>query len=189
MKKKIIALVLCLTLMAGIAIPGTLAVGLDTAESSSEMSVAASAETASVFFEQEVANTVSVPVDGKSVLSVGCTADILSAQWQIYAPTAGVWANIYGETGSSCAVSYAMIRSMLDGEGLAKVRCLVSVADGTVVTQEVSLGVDTSAVPAQNEAPAAEPPVVLSDTVVTANTAEAPAVAAAPAMFSLPQND
>ena len=189
MKKKIIALVLCLTLMAGIAIPGTLAVGLDTAESSSEMSVAASAETASVFFGQEYANTVSVPVDGKIVLSVGCTAEILGAQWQIYAPTAGVWANIYGETGSSCAVSYAMIRSMLDGDGLAKIRCLVSVADGTAVTQEVSLAVDTSAVPAQNEAPAAEPPVVLSDTVVTPNTAEAPAVAAAPAMFSLPQND
>ena len=189
MKKKIIALILCLTLMAGIAIPGTLAVGLDTAESSSEMSVAASAETASVFFGQEYANTVSVPVDGKIVLSVGCTAEILGAQWQIYAPTAGVWANIYGETGSSCAVSYAMIRSMLDGDGLAKIRCLVSVADGTAVTQEVSLAVDTSAVPAQNEAPAAEPPVVLSDTVVTPNTAEAPAVAAAPAMFSLPQND
>ena len=189
MKKKIIALVLCLTLMAGTAIPGTLATGLDTAESSSEMSVAASAETASVFCGQEYANTVSVPVDGKIVLSVGCTADILGAQWQIYAPAAGVWANIYGETGSSCAVSYAMIRSMLDGDGLAKIRCLVSVADGTAVTQEVSLGVDTSAVPAQNEAPAAEPPVVLSDTVVTANTAEAPAVAAAPAMFSLPKNE
>ena len=189
MKKKLIALLLCLMLVASAAIPGTLAVGLDTAESSSEMSVAASAETASVFFEQEYANTVSVPVDGKSVLSVGCTAEILGAQWQIYAPTAGVWANIYGETGSSCAVSYAMIRSILDGDGLAKLRCLVSVADGTAVTQEVSLGVDTRAVPAQNEAPAAEPPVVLSDTVVTANTAEAPAVAAAPAMFSLPQND
>ena len=189
MKKKLIALLLCLMLVASVAIPGTLAVGLDSAESTSEMSVAASAETASVFFGQEYANTVSVPVDGKSVLSVGCTADILGAQWQIYAPTAGVWANIYGETGSTCAVSYAMVRSMLDGEGLAKVRCLVSVADGSVVTQEVSLGVDTSAVPAQNEAPAAEPPVVLSDTVVTANTAEAPAVAAAPAMFSLPQND
>ena len=189
MKKKLIALLLCLMLVASVAIPGTLAVGLDTAESTSEMSVAASAETASVFFGQEYANTVSVPVDGKSVLSVGCTADILSAQWQIYAPSAGVWANIYGETGTSCAVSYAMIRSMLDGEGLAKVRCLVSVADGTAVTQEVSLGVDTSAVPAQNEAPAAEPPVVLSDTVVTANTAEAPAVAAAPAMFSLPKNE
>ena len=189
MKKKLIALLLCLMLVASVAIPGTLAVGLDSAESTSEMSVAASAETASVFFGQEYANTVSVPVDGKSVLSVGCTAEILGAQWQIYAPTAGVWANIYGETGSSCAVSYAMIRSMLDGDGLAKVRCLVSVADGTVVTQEVSLGVDTSAVPAQNEAPAAEPPVVLSDTVVTPNTAEAPAVAAAPALFSLPQND
>ncbi|MDY4487697.1 MAG: InlB B-repeat-containing protein [Candidatus Limivicinus sp.] len=189
MKKKLIALLLCLMLVASVAIPGTLAVGLDSAESTSEMSVAASAETASVFFGQEYANTVSVPVDGKSVLSVGCTADILSAQWQIYAPAAGVWANIYGETGTTCAVSYAMVRSMLDGEGLAKVRCLVSVADGTAVTQEVSLGVDTSAVPAQNEAPAAEPPVVLSDTVVTANTAEAPAVAAAPAMFSLPQND
>ena len=189
MKKKMIALLLCLMLVASAAIPGTLAVGLDTAESSSEMSVAASAETASVFFEQEVANTVSVPVDGKIVLSVGCTAEILGAQWQIYAPTAGVWANIYGETSSSCAVSYAMIRSILDGDGLAKLRCLVSVADGTAVTQEVSLGVDTSAVSAQNEAPAAEPPVVLSDTVVTANTAEAPAAAAAPAMFSLPQND
>ena len=189
MKKKLIALLLCLMLVASAAIPGTLAVGLDTAESSSEMSVAASAETASVFFEQEYANTVSVPVDGKIVLSVGCTAEILGAQWQIYAPTAGVWANIYGETGSSCTVSYAMIRSILDGDGLAKLRCLVSVADGTAVTQEVSLAVDTSAVPAQNEAPAAEPPVVLSDTVVTANTAEAPAVAAAPAMFSLPQNE
>ena len=189
MKKKLIALLLCLMLVASVAIPGTLAVGLDTAESTSEMSVAASAETASVFFGQEYANTVSVPVDGKIVLSVGCTAEILGAQWQIYAPAAGVWANIYGETGSTCAVSYAMIRSMLDGDGLAKIRCLVSVADGTAVTQEVSLGVDTSAVPAQNEAPAAEPPVVLSDTVVTANTAEAPAVAAAPAMFSLPQND
>ena len=189
MKKKLIALLLCLMLVASVAIPGTLAVGLDSAESTSEMSVAASAETASVFFGQEYANTVSVPVDGKSVLSVGCTADILSVQWQIYAPAAGVWANIYGETGSTCAVSYAMVRSMLDGDGLAKIRCLVSVADGTAVTQEVSLGVDTSAVPAQNEAPAAEPPVVLSDTVVTANTAEAPAVAAAPAMFSLPQND
>ena len=189
MKKKLIALLLCLVLVASVAIPGTLAVGLDTAESSSEMSVAASAETASVFFGQEYANTVSVPVDGKIVLSVGCTAEILGAQWQIYAPTAGVWANIYGETGSSCAVSYAMIRSMLDGDGLAKIRCLVSVADGTAVTQEVSLAVDTSAVPAQNEAPAAEPPVVLSDTVVTPNTAEAPAAAAAPAMFSLPQND
>ena len=189
MKKKLIALLLCLMLVASVAIPGTLAVGLDSAESTSEMSVAASAETASVFFGQEYANTVSVPVDGKSVLSVGCTADILSVQWQIYAPAAGVWANIYGETGSTCAVSYAMVRSMLDGDGLAKVRCLVSVADGSVVTQEVSLGVDTSAVPAQNEAPAAESPVVLSDTVVTANTAEAPAAAAAPAMFSLPQNE
>lgn len=189
MKKKLIALLLCLVLVASVAIPGTLAVGLDTAESTSEMSVTASAETASVFFGQEYASTLSVPVDGKSVLSVGCTADILGAQWQIYAPMAGVWANIYGETGSSCAVSYAMIRSMLDGDGLAKIRCLVSVADGTAVTQEVSLGVDTSAAPAQNEAPAAEPPVILSDTVVTPNTAEAPAVAAAPAMFSLPQND
>ena len=39
MKKKIIALVLCLTLMAGTAIPGTLATGLDTAESSSDFAV------------------------------------------------------------------------------------------------------------------------------------------------------
>ena len=189
MKKKLIALLLCLVLAASVAIPGTLAVGLDTAESTSEMSVTASAETASVFFGKEYANTVSVPVDGKSVLSVGCTADILGAQWQIYAPAAGVWANIYGETGSTCAVSYAMVRNMLDGEGLAKIRCLVSVADGTAVTQVVSLGVDTSSVPAVKDAPAAEPPVVLSDAVVTSNVVEAPVMAAAPAMFNLAPND
>ena len=190
MKKKLIALLLCLMLVASAAIPGTLAVGLDAAESSSEMSVAASAETASVFFEQEYANTVSVPVDGKIVLSVGCTAEILGAQWQIYAPTAGVWANIYGETGSSCAVSYAMIRSILDGDGLAKLRCLVSVADGSVVTQTVSVGVDESAAPVPGGEEASEAPVILSDAVVTANITDAPAPfsldnAAVPAAFSL----
>ena len=190
MKKKLIALLLCLMLVASVAIPGTLAVGLDTAESTSEMSVAASAETASVFFGQEYANTVSVPVDGKIVLSVGCTADILGAQWQIYAPAAGVWANIYGETGTTCAVSYAMVRNMLDGEGLAKVRCLVSVADGSVVTQTVSVGVDESAAPVSGGEEASEAPVILSDAVVTANITDAPApfsldTAAVPAAFSL----
>ena len=44
MKKKLIALLLCLMLVASVAIPGTLAVGLDTAESSSDFTVENSAD-------------------------------------------------------------------------------------------------------------------------------------------------
>ena len=44
MKKKLIALLLCLMLVASVAIPGTLAVGLDSAESSSDFTVENSAD-------------------------------------------------------------------------------------------------------------------------------------------------
>lgn len=62
-------------------------------------------------------------VSAKSSLESG----IFSYQWQILADTQNnVWANIDGCTGDNCAISYALVGSLLDPGGRAYLRCVIS---------------------------------------------------------------
>lgn len=113
MKKRILALLLSLSLMVSVVVPGTVAMdGGDTVDDT----------------------YTELAVNGRETLHAsqfGISAE--TYQWQI--SIGGAWINISGETSDSITVSYAMLYNALSGD-TAQVRCVGYDSDGTLIEPE-----------------------------------------------------
>lgn len=113
MKKRILALLLSLSLMVSVVVPGTVAMdGGDTVNDT----------------------YTELAVNGRETLHAsqfGISAE--PYQWQI--SIGGAWINISGETSDSITVSYAMLCNALSGD-TAQVRCVGYDSEGTLIESD-----------------------------------------------------
>lgn len=139
MKKRVIALLLCAVMLVtcmGVGIFAPPDIKLVDAESGEAVSTIAIPQS----------ERVRIATDYESTNEIGY-------QWQL-STDGKTWINIYGQTGESIQLSYAMICNMLSDEGTAQVRCVVTDGDSEYETREAELSVDYSA-PAQSPKQAA----------------------------------
>lgn len=110
MKKRILALLLSLSLMVSVVVPGTVAMdGGDTVDDT----------------------YIELAINGRETLHAshfGISAE--PYQWQIN--IGGAWINISGETSDSITVSYAMLCNALSGD-TAQVRCVGYDSEGMLI--------------------------------------------------------
>ncbi len=142
MKKRVIALLLCAVMLVtcmGVGIFAPPDIKLVDAESGEAVSAIAIPQS----------ERVRIATDYESTNEIGY-------QWQL-STDGKTWINIYGQTGESIQLSYAMICNMLSDEGTAQVRCVVTDGDSEYETREAEVSVDYSA-PAR-PAQAAKAPV------------------------------
>ncbi len=118
MKRRLLCLLLCVVMVASLAVPGTLATGSDT--------------TGSITVTQngEKVTAVAVPQNGTATLTA---SDAGSHQWQIQA--GDTWVDIQGQTTASIDLRYAMVANLMQG-GQATVRCVADnfASDAIAVT-------------------------------------------------------
>ena len=113
MKKRILALLLSLSLMVSVVVPGTVAMdGGDTVDDT---------------YTELAVN------DRKTLHASQFGISAEPYQWQI--SIGGAWINISGETSDSITVSYAMLCNALSGD-TAQVRCVGYNSDGTPIEPE-----------------------------------------------------
>lgn len=139
MKKRVIALLLCAVMLVtcmGVGIFAPPDIKLVDAESGEAVSAIAIPQS----------ERVRIATDYESTNEIGY-------QWQL-STDGKTWINIYGQTGESIQLSYAMVCNMLSDEGTAQVRCVVTDGDSEYETREAELSVDYSA-PAQSPKQAA----------------------------------
>lgn len=105
----------------------------------------------------ESVSTVVIPKSERSEIAVDYDGSDLAYQWQL-SSDGKTWINVYGQTGESIKLSYAMVCNMLSDDGTAQVRCIVTDADNKYEsnTAEVSF-VEDKAVSAVDNSAAAKP--------------------------------
>lgn len=138
MKKRLIALLLCLVMLVtcmgvGVFMPPDIKLLSESGEEVSSVSVPQS-------------DRVQLTTDYKSSGELGY-------QWQLSAD-GKTWINIYGQTGESVQLSYAMVCNMLNDEGTVQVRCMVTDGESEYASRAAEVSVDYSA-PAQSPKQAA----------------------------------
>lgn len=135
MKKRVIALLLCAVMLVT-----CMGVGVFTSSDKLDITV-----------DGEAVESVSVPQLGKVELSAKVDADSAAYRWQ-FSSDGDTWIDIYGETGESCTLTYAKVKNMLNDEGTAQLRCIVSANGEEKTSTEVSVSVEQA--PAMAAAPA-----------------------------------
>lgn len=146
MKKRLIALLLCLVMLVtcmgvGVFLPPDIKLLSESGEAVASVSVPQS-------------DRVKLTTDYKSSGEPGY-------QWQLSAD-GKTWISIYGQTGESVQLSYAMVCNMLNDEGTVQVRCMVTDGESEYASRAAEVSVDYSAParPAQAaKAPASVAPV------------------------------
>ena len=147
MKKRLIALLLCLVMLVT-----CMGVGVFLPPDIKLLDASSGEEVSSVSVPQS--DRVQLTMDYKSSGEPGY-------QWQLSAD-GKTWINIYGQTGESVQLSYAMVCNMLNDEGTVQVRCMVTDGESEYASRAAEVSVDYSAParPAQAaKAPASVAPV------------------------------
>ena len=145
MKKRILALLLCFTLLLGL-LPAAL-----TAAADGEVKL-------NVYQGESAVSAVTLYESSKLTLTARPDADVSGAyQWQIKAGSQ--WANIVGSATSGLELSFAMIANVLDDYGQAFVRCRFITSEGKeVYSGEITVQMDVDpAQAAPMRAPASAP--------------------------------
>ena len=180
MKKRILALLLCCTLLLGL-LPAAFTAAADADASFKVVDASGAA-----------VSYVEVPQNGKFALTAQKSQSVPAGayQWQISVPgTDGVWANILDAQGSTLELSYAMVANMLQS-GLAYVRCRLTAGEQTLYTDAVSVAIGYAAIEQPARMISEVKPVVISEaqpigqpilTPAQSAPAAAPAAPAAPA--------
>ena len=164
MKKRVIALALCLVMLATCLGAGILA---PTPVKLVDENGAA-------------ATSAAVPQLGRKTLtaSYADATETTGYQWQ-FSNDGDTWIDIYGETAQTCSLSYAKVKNMLDADGQAQLRCVVTDGEDERVSSAATVTVDYSAQTAE-AATEAQPGVSLK---------AAPARAASYALPAATQSD
>ena len=129
MKKRILALLLCFTLLLGL-LPAAL-----TAAADGDVKL-------NVYQDESIASTVTLYQTKKLTLTARPDSDVSGAyQWQIKAGSQ--WANIVGSATSGLELSYAMVANVLDDYGQAFVRCRLITSEGKeILSDEITVQMD-----------------------------------------------
>lgn len=164
MKKRLIALALCLVMLATCLGAGMLAPTPVTL----------------VDENGAAATSAAVPQLGRKTLkaSYADATETTGYQWQ-FSNDGDTWIDIYGETAQTCSLSYAKVKNMLDADGKAQLRCVVTDGEDERVSSAATVTVDYSAQTAE-AATEAQSGVSLK---------AAPARAASYARSAAPQSD
>lgn len=130
MKKRVIALALCLVMLATCLGAGILA---PTPVKLVDENGAA-------------ATSAAVPQLGRKTLtaSYADATETTGYQWQ-FSNDGDTWIDIYGETAQTCSLSYAKVKNMLDADGEAQLRCVVTDGEDERVSSAATVTVDYSA--------------------------------------------
>lgn len=130
MKKRVIALALCLVMLATCLGAGILA----------PTSVTLVDENGAA------ATSAAVPQLGRKTLtaSYADATETTGYQWQ-FSNDGDTWIDIYGETAQTCSLSYAKVKNMLDADGEAQLRCVVTDGEDERVSSAATVTVDYSA--------------------------------------------
>ena len=159
MKKRVIALLLCAVMLVT-----CMGVGVFTSSDKLDITV-----------DGEAVESVSVPQLGKVELSAKVDADSAAYRWQ-FSSDGDTWIDIYGETGESCTLTYAKVKNMLNDEGTAQLRCIVSANGEEKTSTEVSVSVEqapvVAAAPAKVAAAPAKVAAAPADVAPAANGAK-----------------
>lgn len=157
MKKRVIALLLCVVMLAttmgaGVFMPPDIKI-ID-ADSN------------------EAVSSVAVPQSERVKLTTDYqSSNELGFQWQLSAD-GKAWVNVYGQTGSSILLSYAMVCNMLSEDGTAQVRCIVTDGDSEYESRAAVVSIDYSAPARIAKAPARAAAVQNDAAPADANDAE-----------------
>lgn len=130
MKKRLIALLLCLVMLVT-----CMGVGVFLPPDIKLLDAGSGEEVSSVSVPQS--DRVQLTTDYKSSGEPGY-------QWQLSAD-GKTWINIYGQTGESVQLSYAMVCNMLNDEGTVQVRCMVTDGESEYASRAAEVSVDYSA--------------------------------------------
>ena len=171
MKKRILALLLCCTLLLGL-LPAAFTAAADADASFRVVDASGAA-----------VSYVEVPQNGKFALTAQKSQSVPAGayQWQISVPgTNGVWANILDAQGSTLELSYAMVANMLQS-GLAYVRCRLTTGEQTLYTDAVSVAVGYAAIEQPAPMTSEIKPVVISEAQPIGQPVLTPAAAPAKA--------
>lgn len=130
MKKRLIALALCLVMLATCLGAGMLAPTPVTL----------------VDENGAAATSAAVPQLGRKTLtaSYAVATETTGYQWQ-FSNDGDTWIDIYGETAQTCSLSYAKVKNMLDADGKAQLRCVVTDGEDERVSSAATVTVDYSA--------------------------------------------
>lgn len=130
MKKRLIALALCLVMLATCLGAGMLA----------------PTPVALVDENGAAATSAAVPQLGRKTLTASYAAatETTGYQWQ-FSNDGDTWIDIYGETAQTCSLSYAKVKNMLDADGEAQLRCVVTDGEDERVSSAATVTVDYSA--------------------------------------------
>lgn len=130
MKKRLIALALCLVMLATCLGAGMLAPTPVTL----------------VDENGAAATSAAVPQLGRKTLtaSYADATETTGYQWQ-FSNDGDTWIDIYGETAQTCSLSYAKVKNMLDADGEAQLRCVVTDGEDERVSSAATVTVDYSA--------------------------------------------
>lgn len=130
MKKRLIALALCLVMLATCLGAGMLAPTPVTL----------------VDENGAAATSAAVPQLGRKTLTASYAAatETTGYQWQ-FSNDGDTWIDIYGETAQTCSLSYAKVKNMLDADGKAQLRCVVTDGEDERVSSAATVTVDYSA--------------------------------------------
>lgn len=130
MKKRLIALALCLVMLATCLGAGMLA------------------PTPVMLVDENgaAATSAAVPQLGRKTLtaSYADATETTGYQWQ-FSNDGDTWIDIYGETAQTCSLSYAKVKNMLDADGEAQLRCVVTDGEDERVSSAATVTVDYSA--------------------------------------------
>lgn len=134
MKKRILALLLCFTLLLGL-LPAAL-----TAAADGDVRL-------NVYKDESTVSAVTLYESSKLTLTAHPDSNVSGAyQWQIKAGSQ--WANIVGSATSGLELSFAMVANLLDDYGQAFVRCRFITSEGKeVLSDEITVQMDVD--PAQ----------------------------------------
>lgn len=92
------------------------------------------------------ATSTAVPQLGRKTLTVSYAdaTETTGYQWQ-FSNDGDTWIDIYGETAQTCSLSYAKVKNMLDADGEAQLRCVVTDGEDERISSAATVTVDYSA--------------------------------------------
>ena len=126
MKKRILALALCLGLLAGMVPAYAFEPGIEPDVS-----------TLALMLEEDAVEAVELPENEKTVLTAD-PADAETYQWQIRVmESPELWVDIFGQTEAECNLSYPMVANLLDENSQAYVRCRSVIGGETILSEPV----------------------------------------------------
>lgn len=91
------------------------------------------------------ATSAVVPQLGRKTLtaSYADATETTGYQWQ-FSNDGDTWIDIYGETAQTCSLSYAKVKNMLDADGEAQLRCVVTDGEDERISSAATVTVDYS---------------------------------------------